>query len=272
MSANIEMLMGYVFKDEGMPVEFIVPKSKKGPTPDILVHSPSGSFTIECKRLEEAKGEQWIERFQMAYFRAFREVEADALHAYVVPHNPYLKLREIGFPNMPPNPERYARLMAEPIVKVLKQMRARGQIDSVLYTDTHDLALLSEPYLNFSGIWAPEPDTRFPMRRLMSNVSRAAGQISDYAKKHGIPGVLVVWQASPCDYDYLNAQLLRVMATPEYKDVLGIMVMKMGNILSYQHPLWVRSPATQSAPLLDCIEKVLNKRFSPAQTHLKRLT
>lgn len=264
MSANIEMLMGYVFKDEGMPVEFIVPKSRKGPTPDILVHSPSGPFTIECKRLEEAKGEQWIERFQMAYFCAFSDADFGKLHPYVYPHAPYLPLKGIGFPNNPPNPESYARYIAAPVISKLKSMRTKGQIDSVLRTDTHDIALFTESYLEFASISAPDPEPRFLMRRLMGNISRATGQIRAYAETHGLPGVLVVWQASPCDYDYLNARLLKVMATPEYKNIIGIMVMKMGNLLRYQRPLWVRSPLSADDLVLKHIESVLSKRFSPA--------
>lgn len=264
MSANIEMLMGYVFKDEGMPVEFIVPKSRKGPTPDILVHSPSGPFAIECKRLEEARGEQWIERFQMAYFCAFSDADFGKLHPYVFPHVPYLPLKGIGFPNNPPNPESYARYIAAPIISQLRSMRTKGQIDSVLRTDTHDIALFTEPYHEFASISAPDPEPRFLMRRLMGNISRATGQIRAYAETHGLPGVLVVWQAAPCDYDYLNARLLKVMATPEYKNIIGIMVMKMGNLLSYQRPLWVRSPLSAYDDVSKHIEFVISKRFYPA--------
>lgn len=262
-SAHIEMLMGYAFKDESADVEYIVPKSKKGPTPDILVRSQAGPFTIECKRLEEAKGEQWIDRFSRAYFEEFHGQDFDGLHIYAHPNNPYLKLSGTGFPNNPRNPREYARDMAAPVLKRLRCMKANGRIDSFLQTDTHFLALLTPAYRSLASVMAPGLETRFLMRRLMSNVSRAASQIRAYANQHGVSGILAVWQAEPCEYEYLHNRLSREMVNGKHDYILGIMVMKMDNILAYQRPLWVRNPLKESTPQIRYIEGILSRKFSP---------
>jgi hypothetical protein len=88
-------------------------------------------------------------------------------------------------------------------------------------------------------------------------------QVMTYYEKEGVPGVVSIWQGYPCDFSRLGRTIVKELMKPVHKGVMGVIVHQMGNILTYQPPLWIKSPSYRYEPVLEAIESRFIQAFDP---------
>lgn len=262
-AADLEMLMGEVFSHPGFEPEYIVPRSRMGKTPDLLVSTEAGRFTVECKRLQEAAGEQWIGRYQMLWPQHLREA-AEPYGLFLDSGDKEIDIRDYGYPDSLSPPSLSAAIDAIPLVALINSLKQNRRHNVLVAHKEYKLALLDGELANLGFMTVPGLSEKFLLRRLIGNGLRAGSkQVMTYYEKEGVPGIVSIWQGYPCDFSRLGGAIVKELMKPEHKGVMGVIVHQMGNILTYQAPLWVTSPVYRGEPILKAIESRFLQAFSP---------
>lgn len=263
-AADLEMLMGEVFSHPGFEPEYIVPRSRMGKTPDLLVSTEAGRFTVECKRLQEADGEQWISHYQRAWPHYLRKA-AEPYGLFLDSGDKAIDIRDYGHPHCLSLPSLSAAIDAAPLVALVNNLKQKRKANVLVSHQEYNLAILGGPLANSGSITLPGLSEKFLLRRLIGNGMKAGSkQVMNYYEKEGVPGVVSIWQGYPCDFSRLGGAIVKELIKPEHKGVMGVIVHQMGNILTYQSPLWVSSPVYEGEPILKAIESRLIQAFAPA--------
>lgn len=262
-AADLEMLMGEVFSHPDFEPEYIVPRSRIGKTPDLLVSTEAGRFTVECKRLQEAAGEQWIGRYQMMWPQHLREA-AEPYGLFLESGDKAIDIRDYGYPDSLSPPLLSAAIDAAPFVGLINSLKQKRKINVLVSHQQFKLALLGGQLGSFGSMRVPGLSEKFLLRRLIGNGLKAGSkQVMTYYEKEGVPGVVSIWQGYPCDFTRLGGAIVKELMKPEHKGVMGVIVHQMGNILTYQPPLWIKSPSYRGEPVLEAIESRFIQTFDP---------
>jgi hypothetical protein len=262
-AADLEMLMGEVFSHPGFEPEYIVPRSRMGKTPDLLVSTEAGRFTIECKRLQEAAGEQWIGRYQMKWPQYLREA-AEPYGLFLDGGDKEIDIRDYGYPDSLSPPSLSAAIDAVPLVALINSLKQKSKINVLVSHQKFKLALLGGQLGSFGSMTVPGLSEKFLLRRGIGNGLKAGSkQVMTYYEKEGVPGVVSIWQGYPCDFSRLGRTIVKELMKPVHKGVMGVIVHQMGNILTYQPPLWIKSPSYRYEPVLEAIESRFIQAFDP---------
>lgn len=262
-AADLEMLMGEVFSHPGFEPEYIVPRSRMGKTPDLLVSTVAGRFTVECKRLQEAAGEQWIGGYQIMWPQYLREA-AEPYGLFLDSGDREIDIRDYGYPDSLSPPSLSAAIDAVPLVALINSLKQNSRHNVLVTHKEYKLALLDGEHANLGFMTVPGLSEMFLLRRLIGNGLKAGSkQVMSYYEKEGVPGVVSIWQGYPCDFSRLGGAIVKELMKPEHKGVMGVIVHQMGNILTYQKPLWVTSPAYRGEPILKAIESRFIQDFAP---------
>ena len=261
-AADLEMLMGEVFSHPGFEPEYIVPRSRMGKTPDLLVSTEAGRFTVECKRLQEAAGEQWIGRYQVKWPQYLREA-AEPYGLFLDSGDKEIDIRDYGYPDSLSPPSLSAAIDAAPFVALINSLKQKRKSNVLVAHQEYKLALL-DGAANLDFMTVPRLSENFLLRRLIGNGLKAGSkQVMTYYEKEGVPGVVSIWQGYPCDFSRLGGVIVKELMKPEHEGVMGVIVHQMGNILTHQPPLWIKSPLYRDEPVLEAIESRLVQAFCP---------
>lgn len=254
-SAELEMFMAHVVKQAGCAVEFIAPKPKKGKTPDILVRSGSREFVVECKFLQDT-AEQWMREYQMHFGSLVIDCIPKGVACIYMAEEPKLDVRRYGYPRKLTPPYIAASVDVRALREAIKCL-GTGAPAWMTISGKGTLGVLHESETCRSSIQIPDLDTRFLLKRLLNNgVKKASTQINAY----GLPGIIAVFHSTPADYTFLKLAFLALVreAPEEVRDIVGLLVFPMQNILQYVRPMWIANPVNS----LSLKELGLNEPFT----------
>ncbi len=247
-SAQLEMFMAWVMRRDGYSVEFINAKPKKGKTPDILVNQDSEySFVVECKHLEDAAAERWIETYRFNFFQQLHNASKHGISLYYR-HYGDLEIRDYGHPEELVSPVLAAIVDTLPMISAIEKLRVNGAIPGFTQiAGKGEVGLFHEADGMLSEMIIPELNQRQLMSRLFGRgVKQAATQINEY----GRPGIAAIFQAQPAAYNVIENRFKGLVeADPElYRKLMGILIFPAQNILHYVQPLWVPNPHSELDP------------------------
>lgn len=262
-NAGFEMSMGGAFAKAGCDVEYIVPKSRKGQTPDILVRNGEKEFTVECKFMSDATREKWIDRYQTWYSR---RISASVPTEYSVRFHPFVEHLE---------PSCYGPhdgLTPPELAAELDTLQVRTAIEEMLYSfrlpqyrwieGKGTLAVFPEGYDHMGEIGRPGLSRRFFFNRLVSNgIKTASKQIQAYSR----PGIASVFYSGVSDLGWIKPAVQQVfLEKPEgFECVMGVLLFPMQNVLEYISPYWIENESSAFSAAEIGVTDMLHELFRP---------
>jgi len=240
--AELELFMAHVLYKSKYDVSFIVPKPKKGKTPDILAKCKNGEFVVECKFIDDAKGELWFNRYYTQFaMNIMNEVPHGKALIYI-PENQYLDIWAYGYPNNLVSSSIAAYIDSLDVVNHIKKLKF-GFCKNA-YIDVHNkgkIYWMDETDEIRSEVNTPELNHRFINRRLISRgVNTANLQIQEFNK----PGIAAIFQSKPVYEIDLKKTLCHLFEENKelYSKLMCVLVFPAQNILEYIEPILVENP------------------------------
>lgn len=262
-NAGLEMFMGGAFARAGCDVEYIVPKSRKGPTPDLLVRKGEAEFTVECKFMSDASREKWIENYRTWYGR---RISASVPTEYSVWFQPFVEHLD---------PSCYGPhdgLTPPELAAELDTLQVRTAIEEMLYSfrlpqyrwieGKGTLAVFPEGYDYMGQIGLPGLSRRFFFNRLVSNgIKTASKQIQAYRR----PGIASVLYSGVSDLGWIKPTVQQVfLEKPEgFECVMGVLLFPMQNVLKYMRPYWIENESSAFSAAEMGVTDMLYELFRP---------
>ena len=241
-SAELELFMAHILIKSNYEVSFIVPKPKKGMTPDILAKCESGEFVVECKFLDDANGEHWFQNYNMHLsMNIMREVPEGKALIYI-PENRYLNIWDYGYPDNLSSSNVAAYIDSFDVVNHIAKLKY--SFNKNVYIDVPNkgsIYWMDETDEIRTQILTPELSHRFLNKRLVLNgVNKANLQI----KKFNKPGVAAIFQSDPVHEIDLKKTLHQLFEGNKelYSKLMGVLVFPAQNILKYIEPILVENP------------------------------
>jgi len=241
-SAELELFMAHILVKSNYEVSFIVPKPKKGMTPDILANCESGEFVVECKFLDDAKGERWFKKYYTYFAMNIMSEVPEGKALIYIPENQYLDIWDYGYPDNLSSSNIAAFIDSFDVINHIKKLK-HGFIKNA-YIDIPNKGTvywMDERDENRTQILTPELNHRFINKRLVLNgVNKANLQI----KKFNKTGVAAIFQSDPVHEIDLKKTLHHLFEENKvlYSKLMGVLVFPAQNILKYIEPILVENP------------------------------
>lgn len=244
-AAELELFLAHVLYKSGYKVSFVIPKPKKGRTPDILVECDDGEFVVECKFLDDVSGERWFNGYRTHFaMNILKEIPPEKALLYF-PANEYINIWSYGYPNKLGSYKISAYIDSMDIVNTIKMLKL-GFHKSAL-VDVHNkgtIVWLDKTKSVRSEINLPELNHRFLNKRLICNgVNKANLQIADF----NIPGIAAIFQSNPVHEADLKSVLHNLFEENRdiYSKLMAVLVFPAQNILKYIEPILVENPYSE---------------------------
>ncbi len=241
-SAHQEMVLCSGLKSQYYTVDFIPPKPKKGPTPDIICSKNGKEFVVECKYINEVEKENWFDNYRLHYGRILNEVPTGDLALLFINHIGEIDItRYINEDGSLLSPYLAALINTFPIAnEIYRHYYSFGKPFISEIEGVGIVGLIPTTKTFFSSVGLPENDSRHLIRRLFGNgVKKAVRQIN----ASGLPGIAVIFQAYPPDRLYMQRKFNELVndSPDKYDNLIGVLVLQAQNILKYIHPNWIEN-------------------------------
>lgn len=262
-SADMEMCLAYSLVKSGFNTNFVIPKAKKGKTPDIIATKDGEEFVVECKYLRSERAESWIRNYRIHFCIELDKCVTPGLTLCYTQYNSGIDIYRYGYPKNLVSPVLAAKIEAIKVVEVIKGLVPDG--DSHHYKEIFGgdvLLILPNNDCIRGSIVLPDFEDAFLMRRLTSNgVREAFKQIEAFEK----PGVAAVYQDFPADFGIVKKELDVYFQSGENikKYLIGVLINQSQNLLKYIEPYWIPNPYFKNEKLMAMVDDTIKKMFNP---------
>ena len=262
-SARLELFFAAVMKRVGYEVSFIVPKPKKGKTPDILVSNGESEFVIECKFVRDAKSEVWFDNYSMEFSSSIIRMMPKGISYWYNPSAPPVDIRQYRRSNSLMSPKLAAIMDTLAVTRSITEFTHSFQMSVVKeIPGKGKLFLTKDPEQYFGTIHLPEMNRDFLLYRLVNNgLEKANDQIRTYGK----PGIAVIFYSGVRNLGLIERDFNELIdEDPEkYRHLMGMLMLPMQNILQYIHPYWLSNSRSDfSAEEMGITDKI-DEQFMP---------
>jgi hypothetical protein len=262
-SAELEMFLARVLKSCNYEVEFIVPKPKKGKTPDILAKSVVGEFVVECKFLNNDAGEKWIENYALLFGINVNALVPNNYSLIYQPNNPQIDIWEYGYP------KRLTPYQLAVAIDISAIRESANKIIGPVYGPAlrripgkGDLIILPKSDFDRGVVYLPELNTKFFLKRLFRNGLLKA---SDQIRGFGLPGIAAVFYSGISELKVINRYFNELIEQDKLRHelLMGVLVFPMQNILHYNRPTWLENKYSKYSAKSFGIPSFIEKNFNP---------
>ena len=246
-NADFEMFLAYVFHSLGSHVSFIVAKSKKGRTPDILVNNNGIEFVVECKYIQPSEAERWVSNYSLAYSHLLMDALPTHYEMFYRLRQTDINVSDYSYPKLG-SFQLAAIIDSLQIINYLKNIGPFSPKYNYIDMGTKgELFVIQKGNLFRSQIQMPEISQSFTGRRLVGNaIIKANRQISEF----GMPGIAAIYFGAPPDIGALKLEIPKLFCEnkEQYSLLMGIIVFPMQNLLKYIRPIWIANPFSKFRP------------------------
>jgi len=262
-NARLELVIAAAMKRVGYEVSFIVPKPKKGKTPDILVSNGDSEFVIECKLVSDANSEIWFNNYSMEFSSSITRMMPKGNSYWYHPSTPPVDINQYRRPNGLMSPKLAAIMATLTVTQFVKEFAHSFQMS--VWKEVPgmgEIFLTKDPEQDFGTIHMPEMNRDFLLYRLVNNgLEKANDQIRTYGK----PGIAVIFYSGVRNLGLIKKDFNELIDKDpdKYRYLMGMLMLPMQNIMQYIHPYWLCNPMSEfSAEEMGITEKI-DDQFMP---------
>lgn len=234
-SAELELEIGFVFHESGYFIEFPIPKSKKGKTPDILVKKDNEIYSLECKKLKTSNFESFTNNIVNNISISLLELAKDenVTISFNLSSKIIDKLHTL-YKN-DDDTDLYIREVIKEVSDSCEKIHENSYKWLFSVNDEIGEGYLSKGYVREQTIInTPEIPDKFKYNRMFENgIKKALTQLENT----GYNGLVVVHAKELPDYIYLKEKLNDLFHVErKYKQVVAVMVFPQQYFFSRTQP------------------------------------
>lgn len=263
-SASMELELADTFFTASFSVDFPVPASRKGKTPDIVIIQGTETVAIECKQLRASNKERWLEMFYMHASMGLQNALGNETRGlqFIFEEIPVDRYFTSGGTRTH-NPIEVAEAV---IADVTNQVMR-------LFTESASPLLFHTPGIgsghfisktNPEGIWTRSPsmsDERLFSRLFSNGIYRAAAQLREV----DYPGIAAIYAENTPSYDLAQSQFNSVTTASraEYEHLSAVVIFRRQVLGPYRPPLLLKNSWAKSSFDDLAVSRVFYDVYSP---------
>lgn len=245
-SADMELSLAALLLGNSFDIDFPVPKSKRGKSPDIIARCGDEIVAFECKQLEASNKQRWLDNYYNHMSRLLRDgLDNGERHIQFEFNEPPVD-RYFGRDG---NAIREATAVAEEVAnQLISHVRSRF----VEYSSPLIFGIEGIGFGRFVGTAVPNsawmnlpsmPDDRLFARLFSNGIARA----SDQLRTANCPGIAAIYAEHSPTYEYAQAEFESIVRKEKsrFEHLAACLVFQRQTLFQYRSPLLLVNPASR---------------------------